>query len=119
MHKIQNTRGISFAGAWLKYGFHEDGFTSGLRAALAVSSTSMLVERDQFLTDSTFADDIHPPFEVKDADRPAEPALAASIFGILESTGASEVLGSVFGLMLDVFRAVLLAILAVFLGVTE
>lgn len=34
MHRIQNTRGISYAGAWMNYGFHEDGFTSGLRAAL-------------------------------------------------------------------------------------
>lgn len=33
MHKIQDKRGIIFAGAWTGYGFHEDGFTSGLRAA--------------------------------------------------------------------------------------
>ncbi|KAH8818843.1 amine oxidase [Flagelloscypha sp. PMI_526] len=31
--KIQRKRGISFAGAYTKYGFHEDGFTSGLLAA--------------------------------------------------------------------------------------
>ncbi|KAL9945151.1 hypothetical protein D7B24_007811 [Verticillium nonalfalfae] len=31
--RIQNTRGISYAGAWTKYGFHEDGFSSGLAAA--------------------------------------------------------------------------------------
>ncbi|KAK7724157.1 Cytochrome c oxidase assembly protein cox11, mitochondrial [Diaporthe eres] len=31
--KIQNRRGISYAGAWTKYGFHEDGFSSGLRVA--------------------------------------------------------------------------------------
>ncbi|PVH84876.1 FAD/NAD(P)-binding domain-containing protein [Cadophora sp. DSE1049] len=31
--QIHNKRGISFAGAWTNYGFHEDGFNSGLRAA--------------------------------------------------------------------------------------
>jgi predicted NAD/FAD-binding protein len=31
--RIQNTRGISYCGAWTKYGFHEDGFSSGLKAA--------------------------------------------------------------------------------------
>lgn len=33
LRKIQNTRGISYTGAWTKYGFHEDGFSSGLHAA--------------------------------------------------------------------------------------
>ena len=36
MPTIQNVRGISFAGAWMKYGFHEDGFTTGLRAATGI-----------------------------------------------------------------------------------
>lgn len=31
--RIQNTRGISYAGAWTKYGLHEDGFSSGLYVA--------------------------------------------------------------------------------------
>lgn len=31
---IQNTRGISYAGAWTKYGFHEDGFSSGIKVAM-------------------------------------------------------------------------------------
>ncbi|KAF8318513.1 FAD/NAD-binding domain-containing protein [Clavulina sp. PMI_390] len=30
---IQNRRSIAFAGAWTQYGFHEDGFTSGVKAA--------------------------------------------------------------------------------------
>ncbi|KAM3065268.1 hypothetical protein ACMFMG_004347 [Clarireedia jacksonii] len=33
LYKIQNTRGISYAGAWTGYGFHEDAFTSGVRVA--------------------------------------------------------------------------------------
>lgn len=31
--RIQNTRGISYCGAWTNYGFHEDGFTSGILVA--------------------------------------------------------------------------------------
>ena len=32
--QIQNIKGISYAGAWTKYGFHEDGFSSGLKVAI-------------------------------------------------------------------------------------
>lgn len=31
---IQNTHGVSYCGAWTKYGFHEDGFSSGLKVAI-------------------------------------------------------------------------------------
>lgn len=34
LQEIQNQRGISYAGAWTKYGFHEDGFSSGLKVAV-------------------------------------------------------------------------------------
>lgn len=44
MDAIQNQRGISFAGAWTNYTFHEDGFTSGLHAALHVSGTHYLLQ---------------------------------------------------------------------------
>jgi hypothetical protein len=32
--EIQNARRVTFAGAWTNYGFHEDGFTSGLKLAV-------------------------------------------------------------------------------------
>jgi predicted NAD/FAD-binding protein len=41
MHQIQNNRGISDAGAFLKYGFHEDDFTSGLLAACSVEDEGL------------------------------------------------------------------------------
>ena len=31
---IQNQRSISYCGAWTKYGFHEDGFSSGVKVAI-------------------------------------------------------------------------------------
>ncbi len=34
LHEIQGKNMTSFAGAWTKYGFHEDGFSSGLGVAM-------------------------------------------------------------------------------------
>lgn len=48
---IQNKRGISYAGAWTKYGFHEDGFSSGLRVAVEHLGASIPFE----FKDSTFS----------------------------------------------------------------
>ena len=48
---IQNTRGISFAGAWTKYGFHEDGFSSGLKVAMEHLGAELPFE----FVDSTFS----------------------------------------------------------------
>ncbi|KAL8703089.1 MAG: hypothetical protein Q9201_003726 [Fulgogasparrea decipioides] len=48
---IQNTRGISYCGAWTKYGFHEDGFSSGLKVAVEHLGARLPFE----FVDSTFS----------------------------------------------------------------
>ena len=37
LNKLQGTNDMWFAGAWLGYGFHEDGFFSGTKAAEMVN----------------------------------------------------------------------------------
>ncbi|KAJ3416392.1 hypothetical protein HDV05_001960 [Chytridiales sp. JEL 0842] len=39
LNSIQNKRNTTFAGAWTNYGFHEDGLTSGLLAALSLGAS--------------------------------------------------------------------------------
>ncbi len=48
---IQNKRGISYCGAWTKYGFHEDGFSSGLAVAINHLGAKLPFE----FVDSTFS----------------------------------------------------------------
>ncbi|KAI0927052.1 hypothetical protein AcV5_007691 [Taiwanofungus camphoratus] len=92
MHTIQHKRGISFAGAWLKYGFHEDGFTSGLRAAAA-----LLSEADGDLE--------RLPFKIDDADRtPGATTSLASLFDVLEWTGLRAAIGACLCLCLVAAR---------------
>lgn len=65
MATIQNTRGILYAGAWMGYGFHEDGFTSGLRAAVAIGGVQL-------------------PFLVRTPNRQVEALWVADMFDALE-----------------------------------
>lgn len=60
--RIQNRRGISFAGAWTKYGFHEDGFSSGVAAALQHLGGAVEWE----FVDSTFSRGRRPRLGVPD-----------------------------------------------------
>lgn len=73
MPRIQNKRGISYAGAWLGYGFHEDGFTSGLRAAAALDGVKM-------------------PFNILEPDRDPEEAKFSYVFDLLEVSGLRRLL---------------------------
>ena len=59
--KIQNTRGISYAGAWTKYGFHEDGFSSGLKVAVEHLGAELPFE----FVDSTFSRGRRPEYDLK------------------------------------------------------
>lgn len=74
--RIQNTRGISYAGAWTKYGFHEDGFSSGL--AVAVEHLGATLPWD--FVDSTFARGRRPPLTF--ADRMARMAIYGFGWGV-------------------------------------
>ena len=65
MPTIQNTRGISYAGAWMGYGFHEDGFTAGLKAAVSLGGVEL-------------------PFEILPANRRIEALWTADLFDVLE-----------------------------------
>lgn len=49
--QIQNTRNISYCGAWTKYGFHEDGFSSGIKVAMDHLGANLPFE----FKDSTFS----------------------------------------------------------------
>ena len=60
--RIQNTRGISYAGAWTKYGFHEDGFSSGLKVAVDHLGAKLPFD----FVDSTFARGRRPVLNWKD-----------------------------------------------------
>ncbi|KAJ6544646.1 FAD/NAD(P)-binding domain-containing protein [Mycena vulgaris] len=80
MPKIQRARGLSYAGAYLKYGFHEDGFASGLAAASHLISDP---------TTLPFAIDL----EVD--RRPGSARAAVMFFALFEATGARGVVGFV------------------------
>jgi predicted NAD/FAD-binding protein len=59
---IQNKRGISYCGAWTKYGFHEDGFSSGLAVAMNHLGAKLPFE----FVDSTFSRSRKPIMTWKD-----------------------------------------------------
>ena len=90
MYTIQNKRGFSYAGAYLKYGFHEDGFTSGIRVVVEHLGVT-------------------PPFPIQDPDVDLETIWAGYLFDFLENTGVARILGGLISLMLLPMRMALVA----------
>ncbi|KAF2236686.1 FAD/NAD(P)-binding domain-containing protein [Viridothelium virens] len=60
--EIQNTRGLLYCGAWTKYGFHEDGFTSGLEVATKYLGAQIPFE----VVDSRYSRGVKPELKMKD-----------------------------------------------------
>ncbi|PWY96845.1 FAD/NAD(P)-binding domain-containing protein [Testicularia cyperi] len=65
---LQGRSGAYYAGAWTNYGFHEDGFSSGLRAAADIP-------------------EVYIPFDIRDAERklPSTKSTATSAFELVDS----------------------------------
>ena len=110
MHKIQNQRSITFAGAYLKYGFHEDGFTSGLLAACAVDEepgktpTFKYSGTSHDLTIPILGKTVKPPFDIQYADHHLAleregwwtlDKTLAILFALFEEFGLRSLTGSV------------------------
>lgn len=96
---IQNTRGITYVGAWTKYGFHEDGFSSSLR------TLTRYLEKPPV-----------PPFEIKNATRPLPrtTVLISPVLALMEAV--RKVLGVPFGVVAGLVVLVLGVVVAVLRG---
>lgn len=104
MPAIQGKRGVSYAvrpsftcpisleppqGAWMNYGFHEDGFTAGLRAV------------------ADYVPGVTPPFPIASADRTPHVPAPSTLFVLFEASGARALTAFWGALWLALLRAVL------------
>ncbi|RDB14864.1 hypothetical protein Hypma_016412 [Hypsizygus marmoreus] len=85
---IQGKHGVSFAGAYLRYGFHEDGFTSGLVAAAALSSLSASKTENE---NENEKGTVRPPFPIEYAAQEVKWTVGrrvlAGVFDLVQDVG--------------------------------
>lgn len=90
---IQNTRGISYVGAWTKYGFHEDGFSSGIKIAIDHLDAKLPFE----FVDSTFSRGRRPVLTWKDWTVRTLVQLIFLIGWVLEALGFGNLFYTIIG----------------------
>lgn len=90
---IQNTRGISYAGAWTKYGFHEDGFSSGIKIAIDHLDAKLPFK----FVNSTFSRGRKPVLTWKDWAVRALLQLILMIGWVLEALGIENLFYTIVG----------------------
>lgn len=106
---IQGKRGISFAGAYQNWGFHEDGFTSGLLAVTQSISNGIRVPFEiERMEGSSWGGTDGGMMRIRGDEKLV--SIIAVGCNVLETFGIRMVVGAFMSLVLDLIRFVLILI---------
>jgi hypothetical protein len=104
--EIQGKRGISFAGAYQNWGFHEDGFTSGLLAVTQnIPSGVRMPFNIELMEGSSWGGTEGGIMRKRGDETPVQ--ILAVIFNFLEGFGVRATIGTIFSVILRVILWVL------------